>query len=46
MSDCPISSPSYADNLQIIKSAVKIAELERKLQQDIDAVELWAARKM
>ena len=45
VSDCPVGQPSYADDFCISHSAVKIPDLERLLQADVDAFVDWAVSK-
>ena len=46
VSDCPVVDPSYADDFTISRTAQQLDEIERLLQQDVDAVAEWAERKM
>ena len=37
-----MAQPSYADDFSFSHSTVKVAEFERRLQDDLDAVVAWA----
>ena len=45
VSDCPTDQPSFADDFTFSRSAVHVEEIEEGLQQDLDKVCEWAARK-
>ena len=45
VSDCPVDSPSYADDFTFSRSGVNIRDIKAELQQDLEQVVEWAEAK-